>query len=103
MNDTCGIEIGGSLPARAPSCAALSGLGGLLPLTQGVALGWFVVAPLGLSRKCTGTVLSILATLLVLGSSSFAADSPLADAAEKSDRAAVRALLKQRADVNAPQ
>jgi ankyrin repeat protein len=33
----------------------------------------------------------------------FAADSQLADATEKSDRAAIRSLLKQRADVNAPQ
>jgi ankyrin repeat protein len=32
-----------------------------------------------------------------------AADSRLADAAEKSDRAAIRALLEQHADVNAPQ
>ena len=32
-----------------------------------------------------------------------AASSPLADAAEKSDQAAIRALLKQHADVNAPQ
>ena len=32
-----------------------------------------------------------------------AAKSPLADAAEKSDRASVRTLLKQHADVNAPQ
>jgi ankyrin repeat protein len=32
-----------------------------------------------------------------------AAQSPLADAAEKSDRATIRALLKQQADVNAPQ
>ena len=32
----------------------------------------------------------------------FAADSRLADAAEKSDRAAIRTLLKQHADVNAP-
>lgn len=31
------------------------------------------------------------------------AESPLADAVEKSDRAAIRTLLKQRADVNAPQ
>ncbi|MEW6304455.1 MAG: ankyrin repeat domain-containing protein [Verrucomicrobiota bacterium] len=31
------------------------------------------------------------------------AASPLADAVEKSDRAAIRALLKQRVDVNAPQ
>ena len=32
-----------------------------------------------------------------------AAESPLADAAEKQDSAAVRALLEQKADVNAPQ
>jgi len=32
-----------------------------------------------------------------------AADAPLADAMEKMDRAAVRALLQRRADVNAPQ
>ena len=32
-----------------------------------------------------------------------ASSSPLADAVEKSDRSAIRALLKQRADVNAPQ
>src|SRR5437867_12908635 len=32
-----------------------------------------------------------------------AAESRLADAVEKSDRAALRALLKQHADVNAPQ
>src|SRR5262245_1592788 len=31
------------------------------------------------------------------------ANSPLADAAEKSDHATLRTLLKQRADVNAPQ
>src|SRR5436853_7906084 len=35
--------------------------------------------------------------------SSFASDTPLADAAEKSNRAAVRALLKQHAEVNAAQ
>src|SRR3989442_10978628 len=34
---------------------------------------------------------------------SFAVESRLADAAEKSDRAGVRALLKRRVDVNAPQ
>ena len=32
-----------------------------------------------------------------------AANSPLADAVEKSDRTAIRVLLKKRADVNAPQ
>ena len=45
-----------------------------------------------------------LAALLV-ASSTFAAESiaPLSDAVEKRDRAAVRALLEQRVDVNAPQ
>jgi ankyrin repeat protein len=49
-------------------------------------------------------LLSGLATL-VCGASLFAAaaSAPLADAAEKMDRAAIRALLQQRADVNAPQ
>src|SRR6201988_5052199 len=38
---------------------------------------------------------------LLLSASPLAAAAPLADAAEKADRAAVRALVKQRADVNA--
>jgi ankyrin repeat protein len=46
-----------------------------------------------------GFVLWLSTTSLPL----WAAASPLADAAEKSDRAAVRTLLKQRAEVNAPQ
>ena len=41
--------------------------------------------------------------LCALGSPLSAANSPLADAAEKSDRTIIRTLLKQRADVNAPQ
>jgi uncharacterized protein len=49
-------------------------------LSQGVALGWFVIAPSGLS-----------------------AASPVADAVEKSNRTMLRALLKQKADVNAAQ
>ena len=44
-----------------------------------------------------------LAILLAASSPAASARSPLADAAEKSDRAGVRALLKQRVDVNAPQ
>jgi ankyrin repeat protein len=36
-------------------------------------------------------------------SAAAAADAPLADAMEKMDRAAVRALLQRHADVNAPQ
>ena len=91
------------------SCFALSGLHGLLmTFTQGVALGWFVVAPLGRSprrwRLCPRSVLFAFATLLLsFGSPLFAADSRLADAAEKSDRATIRALLSKHADVNAPQ
>jgi ankyrin repeat protein len=42
-------------------------------------------------------------TLLFAASSLANGDCPLADAAEKSDRATIRTLLKQRADVNAPQ
>ncbi len=41
--------------------------------------------------------------LLAASSPAASAKSPLADAAEKSDRAGIRALLKQRVDVNAPQ
>ena len=51
--------------------------------------------------RCKSVALSIC--LLTVGSWLFAADSRLADATEKSDRAVTRALLKQRADVNAPQ
>jgi ankyrin repeat protein len=41
--------------------------------------------------------------LLAASSPAASARSPLADAAEKSDRAVIRTLLKQHADVNAPQ
>jgi ankyrin repeat protein len=41
--------------------------------------------------------------MLLAASCLAASKSPLADAAEKSDRAAIRTLLKQHADVNAPQ
>lgn len=93
MNDMCGIR----------PCFVLSGLTGLLTtLTQGVALGWFVVAPSGRSRArvrlCLRTFVFAFAILLFsVGLPSFAASSPLADAAEKSDRATLRTLLKQRA------
>ena len=43
------------------------------------------------------------ATLLAVTTLSAATKSPLADAAERMDRAAIRSLLKQRVDVNAPQ
>src|SRR5438309_6701478 len=88
-------------------CAALSGLGHFVTTcTQGVALGWFVGAPSGRRRACSGqrSLLCTFAFLLFLvGSPLFAANSPLADAAEKQDRASIRTLLKQHADVNAPQ
>jgi ankyrin repeat protein len=74
--------------------------------TQGVALGWLVVAPSG--RHCTflgskSARLTLGLLLFVVSSTSFAAESRLADAVEKSDRAAIRTLLKQRVEVNAPQ
>jgi ankyrin repeat protein len=48
--------------------------------------------------------IATLGFLLLLWTPAFAGkESPLADAAERSDRAAVRAHLKRRADVNAPQ
>ena len=106
MNDMCGIDFGRVRPARASSCAALSGLFGFLPFTQGVALGWFVFAPSG--RRRTGlrprSLFCAFAILLfAVELPSFAAESRLADAVEKQDRATIRTLLKQRADVNAPQ
>ena len=44
-----------------------------------------------------------LAMVLAASSSAANVESPLADAAEKSDRASIRTLVKQHADVNAPQ
>ena len=94
---------------RPKPCFALSGLIGLLAtFARGVAPGWFVVAPSGrlqsrrrlLHGSCAGLA---FAALFGCASISAAASSPLADAAEKSERAIVRTLLKQRADVNAPQ
>lgn len=104
----------------ATHCFALTGLGRLLnTFTQGVALGWFVVAPLGRGQvRCRkpfamGSVLWLgfrpytrcvaCALVMLAVSQELLADSLLADAAEKSDRAAIRTLLKQRADVNAAQ
>jgi uncharacterized protein len=76
-----------------------------MTFTRGVAPGWFVVAPSGrrmrLGPQSARFALSLL--LFVVSSSSFAAESRFADAAEKSDRATIRTLLKQRADVNAAQ
>src|SRR3954463_8345972 len=44
-----------------------------------------------------------LVLMLTAAASGAGNDSPLADAAEKSDRAAIRSLLKQHLDVNKPQ
>src|SRR5882762_8566871 len=46
---------------------------------------------------------SFLFVLFLTLAAPAASSSPLADAAEKSDQTAVRALLKQHADINAPQ
>ena len=85
--------------------SALSGLGhSICALTQGVAPGWHVAAPSGrlMSRLLVGvTLLAVL--LFAFLPNTVAANSPLADAAEKSDRATLRSLLKQHADVNVPQ
>src|SRR5947209_6980016 len=52
-----------------------------------------------MKRFCPLGLVMLLATF----SPAATPDSPLADAAEKLDRATVRTLLKKRADVNAPQ
>ncbi len=62
------------------------------------ARGWRTA---GAGRLSVSAV--VLAILLMAPGTGIAAGSPLADAAEKSDRAAIRALLLQHADVNAPQ
>src|SRR5712675_177786 len=46
---------------------------------------------------------AVLAILMASAAVAVSSPSPMADAAEKSNRAAIRALLKQHADVNAPQ
>jgi uncharacterized protein len=52
----------------------------------------------GMKRFCV-----IAISVWLAASETAAAKSPLADAAEKSDRAGIRTLLENRADVNAPQ
>jgi uncharacterized protein len=54
-------------------------------------------------RSTSCGVIAAAFLLAAANLSSAAADAPLADAMEKMDRAAVRALLQRRADVNAPQ
>src|SRR6476620_10286961 len=88
-------------------CFALSGLLDLwATFTRGVAPAWFVVAPSG-RWQTAGWLprVSFVAFVTLFGcaSVSFAANSPLADAVEKSDHSGIRVLLKQHAAVNAPQ
>jgi uncharacterized protein len=45
----------------------------------------------------------LLATAAALAAGAWGANSPVADAASRGDKAAVQALIKQKADVNAPQ
>jgi uncharacterized protein len=96
-NDMCGIKR-----------VALSGLAGLwASFTQGVALGWFVCASSRRKHKCPWwhrrSILFVIAVLLCVPPELVAGNSPLADAAEKQDRAAIRKLVKENADVNASQ
>ncbi len=53
--------------------------------------------------RCKSLASCLLALLISANAIAATPTSPLADAAEKSDRAAIRALLKQRADVNTTQ
>src|SRR2546428_13817477 len=48
-------------------------------------------------------IMACCAALLIYPLASGAANSPVADAAMRGDKAAVRSLLAQRSDVNAPQ
>src|SRR5438477_2062410 len=48
-------------------------------------------------------IMACCAALLIYPLASGAANSPVADAAMRGDRAALRSLLEQKADVNAPQ
>jgi uncharacterized protein len=88
-------------------CFALSGLVGFWgTFARGVAPGCLVIAPaarrIGRPIFQHSVCLGFASWFFCISISS-AANSPLADATEKSDRATVQKLLKQHADVNAPQ
>ena len=53
--------------------------------------------------KASGTVPALAAVILAMSVNAGAADSRIADAARRGDAAAVRTLIRQRADVNAPE
>src|SRR6185312_12335717 len=55
---------------------------------------------MGLERIRVG---SLAVVILAFGSGSIAANAPLADAAEKNDRVAIRSLIERRDDVNRAQ
>ena len=64
-----------------------------------------LLRPVSVKRAPGATRFALFAVglLLAIAGLQAVADAPLADAAEKMDRARVRVLLKQRVDVNAPQ
>jgi len=89
--------------------AALSGLGSILDtFTQGVALGWFVTAPLGrrlgrvaVLRCCVAAV--VIAVSSITATAADGTTSPLADAAERADWPRVQQLLKENSFAKATQ
>src|SRR5262245_35396970 len=94
MNGMCGIR----------SCLALSGLRHSVTIfTQGVAPSGRSKARVRLQEAFRCSLFVFVNLWFAINSPLFAANSPLADAAERSDRVTIRALLKQHADVNAPQ
>ena len=54
-------------------------------------------------RICNALGYAVLAFVCMAGTAAAASKSPVAEAASKGDRAAVRTLIQQKADVNAPQ
>src|SRR2546428_10205515 len=71
--------------------------------TSRSSLGLCSALRLGLRPRPHLIVCALAILVFALVPHLFAADSRFADAAEKSDRATIRTLLKQHVDVNAPQ
>jgi hypothetical protein len=76
---------------------------GCVVLDQPQRIGNSRMLRLGLRPQPHSVVCAFAALAFALTQGLFATESRLADAAEKLDRATVRTLLKQHADVNAPQ